>query len=193
MATRRRLVDVLLGLAAVMAALMFFFGPSSVAPAAACDPVTGEGCDMGNGGESPPPPPPSHNQTNPCQGYSSCTCVNGVCHGSNGPPPPPPPPAGNFRPPPPPPGRTPPPPPPVGNFMANQPASAQNPTANVSADMPSVGAGAATNGPAVDVNGKAIAVSKSDTGSDTMAFLAFFLMLMGAGGLLILLMMMNRV
>ena len=146
MTRRRWFADATLGFIALAAALFFLLAPGA-APAHACSYPGAPDCDMGGGMDpqpSPPPPPPQH--SNPCQGYSTCTCVNNVCRGSNGTPPPPPPapqPAGNFQPPPSRPKTAPPPPPPpAGSFMPNQPAAATpayTPMAALTATPPKVG------------------------------------------------------
>ena len=166
MARRRRRSDVLVGALALLAALFFLVAPGA-APAHACSYPGAPDCDMGGGmSPNPPPPPPQH--SNPCQGYSTCTCVNNVCHGSNGtPPPPPPPPPGRVQPQPQP-SRTPPPPPPpppAGNF-APQPAPAAavatptySPTAALTADAPKPNVGL----PSTDT--KLVSKTSGDTGS----------------------------
>lgn len=183
----RYALDALMAIVAISGFLIFFLTPDN-------------GASAQHGGMQPSPQPAPHNPNPPPNnnggGGNSCTCVNGVCSGNACPAPPPPPPAGNFQPQParPSPRPNPPPPPPAANFVQPGAAPAITPTAEVKANPPAVGAGAATNGPAVDVSGKAISTStEADDGSSTMQFIAFFLALMGAAGVLILLMMANRV
>ena len=77
---------------------------------------------------------------------------------------------------------------PAGDFAGNLPAApTQTPTAVLSADPPAAGAGAATNGPAVDINGKPISTSDGDDDIDAFAGIGLFLVLMGLGALALLL------